>query len=166
MIQKKVALHADWIIPIVPENVCLENHTLVIKGSIIDNVLPTNEWKLNNQNDKTENVFLKDTILIPGLINSHTHAAMALFANCADDNSLYDWLHKKIWPLENQLLSSKFVRDGTELAVAEMLLTGTTCFNDMYFFGDETARVCIEAGIRSTIGMTIIEFSSNWGSSA
>ncbi|MDC3067399.1 amidohydrolase family protein, partial [Pseudomonadota bacterium] len=65
-----------------------------------------------------------------------------------------------------RLLSSKFVRDGTELAIAEMLLTGTTCFNDMYFFGEETARACIDAGIRSTIGMTIIDFSSNYGSSA
>ena len=166
MAQKTIALHAGWILPIVPENVCLKNHTLVIKGNIIDNILPTSEWKSNNSTDDIEDVYLEDNVLIPGLINCHTHAAMALFANCADDNSLHDWLHGTIWPLENQLLSGEFVRDGTELAVAEMLLTGTTCFNDMYFFGDETARVCIEAGIRSTIGMTIIEFSSNWGSSA
>lgn len=166
MAHKNIALHADWIVPIVPANVCQKDHTLVIRENIIDNILPTCHWNPKDYEDHVEEIRLKDKILIPGLINSHTHAAMSLFANYADDVSLNDWLFNYIWPLEKQLLNSKFVKDGTELAVAEMLLTGTTCFNDMYFFGEETARACIDAGIRSTIGMTIIDFSSNYGSSA
>ncbi|OUU75018.1 MAG: hypothetical protein CBC29_05035 [Methylococcaceae bacterium TMED69] len=166
MAHKNIVLHADWIVPIVPANVCLQDHTLVIRENIIDDILPTSQWNPKNYEDQIEEIQLKDKILIPGLINSHTHAAMSLFANYADDVSLKDWLFDYIWPIENRLLSSNFVRDGTELAVAEMLLTGTTCFNDMYFFGEETARACIDAGIRSTIGMTIIDFSSNYGSSA
>ncbi|MEC8147316.1 MAG: TRZ/ATZ family hydrolase [Pseudomonadota bacterium] len=166
MASQTLALHADWIVPIVPANVCLENHTLVIQGNIIKNILPTSDWNSIKPRNDVEELFLKDKILIPGLINSHTHAAMALFANCADDTSFQSWLFDHIWPLEKQLLCAEFVRDGSELAVAEMLLSGTTCFNDMYFFGEETARVCIEAGLRSTIGMTVINFPSNWGSSA
>ena len=166
MAHKNIALHADWIVPIVPANVCLQDHTLVIRENIINNVLPTSQWDPKDYGNQVEEIQLKDRILIPGLINSHTHAAMSLFANYADDVSLKDWLFNYIWPIENQLLNSKFVRDGTQLAIAEMLLSGTTCFNDMYFFGEETARACIDAGIRSTIGMTIIDFSSNYGSSA
>ena len=166
MAHKNIALHADWIVPIVPANVCLQDYTLVISENIIENILPTSHWNPEEYKGQIEEIQLKNKILIPGLINSHTHAAMSLLANYADDVSLDDWLFNYIWPIENKLLSNKFVKDGTELAVAEMLLSGTTCFNDMYFFGEETARVCIDAGIRSNIGMTIIDFPSNYGSSA
>ena len=166
MAHKNIALHADWIVPIVPANVCLKDHTLVINENIIENILPTAHWNPKEHEGKVEEIQLKDKILIPGLINSHTHAAMSLLANYADDVSFNDWLFSYIWPIENKLLSNKFVKDGTELAVAEMLLGGTTCFNDMYFFAEETARVCIDAGIRGNIGMTIIDFPSNYGSSA
>ena len=100
MASQTLALHADWIVPIVPANVCLENHTLVIQGNIIKNILPTSDWNSIKPRNDVEELFLKDKILIPGLINSHTHAAMALFANCADDTSFQSWLFDHIWPLE------------------------------------------------------------------
>ncbi len=100
--------------------------------------------------------------MIPGLVNAHSHAAMSLFRGMADDRPLMDWLENHIWPAEARSINREFVRDGTRLAAAEMLLGGTTCFNDMYFFGDEAASAAIEAGIRAVIGMIVIGFPSAW----
>lgn len=96
--------------------------------------------------------------IIPGLINSHTHAAMSLFRGIADDLSLDDWLGNHIWPLETKFLSPEFVRAGTRLAALEMLKAGTTLFADMYFFEDEVASAAKEAGIRVLLGEGVIAF--------
>jgi len=84
--------------------------------------------------------------LIPGLVNLHTHAAMALMRGLADDLPLMEWLTQHIWPAEGKHVSAQFVFEGTLLACAEMIRGGVTCFNDMYFFPDVTARVSAEAG--------------------
>jgi 5-methylthioadenosine/S-adenosylhomocysteine deaminase len=99
-----------------------------------------------------------DAILAPGLINTHTHAAMSLFRGIADDLKLQDWLEKFIFPAEAKNVSADFVRWGTRLGCMEMLLGGTTTFTDMYYFEDVVAEATKEAGMRGVLGETIIGF--------
>ncbi|MEQ1739157.1 MAG: TRZ/ATZ family hydrolase [Methyloglobulus sp.] len=153
-------IHARWIIPVEPESVTYEYHSLVIdKGRIID-LLPTDTAKHKYQSTTTEN--LSSHALLPGFINCHTHAAMTLMRGIADDLPLMDWLQNHIWPLEQKWMSDAFVRDGTDLAIAEMILGGTTCFNDMYFFPDVTAQQAIQHGIRACVGLIVIDFPTVW----
>ena len=104
--------------------------------------------------------------LIPGLINLHTHAAMALMRGIADDRALMDWLQNHIWPVETRLVSADFVRDGTLLACAEMLRGGITCFNDMYFYPESAARAALSAGMRAALGIIVIEMPSAYATDA
>src|SRR5437773_4028318 len=99
-----------------------------------------------------------DALIAPGLVNTHTHAAMSLFRGIADDLRLQDWLEKYIFPAEARNVSPDFVRWGTRLACAEMLLGGTTTFTDMYYFEDVVAEAAKEAGMRGVLGETIIGF--------
>src|SRR5580704_10127392 len=99
-----------------------------------------------------------DAILAPGLINTHTHAAMSLFRGIADDKKLQDWLNNFIFPAEAKNVTPDFVRWGTRLGCLEMLLGGTTTFTDMYYFEDVVAEVAKEAGMRGVLGETIIGF--------
>jgi 5-methylthioadenosine/S-adenosylhomocysteine deaminase len=153
-------IHARWIIPVEPESVTYEHHTLVIDSGKIIDLLPTELAQQKYQGKTTEN--LDNHALLPGLINCHTHAAMTLMRGIADDLPLMDWLQNHIWPLEHKWMSETFVKDGTDLAIAEMILGGTTCFNDMYFFPDITAQQAIHHGIRATVGMIVIDFPSVW----
>ncbi len=98
------------------------------------------------------------TIVLPGLVNAHTHAPMVLFRGVADDLKLMDWLQGYIFPAEKNNVTAAFVKAGTRLAVLEMLLSGTTTFVDMYYFEDQIAEVAKEAGIRGVLGETLIEF--------
>ena len=157
-------IHARWIIPVEPESVTYEHHSLVIDSGKIIDLLPTELAKQKYQGKTTEN--LDNHALLPGLINCHTHAAMTLMRGIADDLPLMDWLQNHIWPLEHQWMSEAFVRDGSDLAIAEMILGGTTCFNDMYFFPDITAAQAIHHGIRATVGMIVIDFPSVWAQNA
>jgi 5-methylthioadenosine/S-adenosylhomocysteine deaminase len=97
-------------------------------------------------------------IVLPGLINTHTHAAMVMFRGLADDLALMDWLQKYIFPAEAKTVSPEFVRLGTRLAALEMIQSGTTTFTDMYYFEEEVARAAKEAGLRGVLGQTIIQF--------
>jgi 5-methylthioadenosine/S-adenosylhomocysteine deaminase len=153
-------IHAGWIIPVEPESVTYEHHTLVINGGKIIDLLPTELAKQKYQGKATEN--LENHALLPGLINCHTHAAMTLMRGIADDLPLMDWLQNHIWPLEQKWMNEAFVKEGTDLAIAEMIRGGTTCFNDMYFFPDITAKQAIHHGIRATVGMIVIDFPSIW----
>jgi len=102
-------------------------------------------------------------LILPGLINAHTHAAMALFRGLADDLPLEDWLNDHIFPAERHL-DYQFVYWGTRLAVAEMLLSGTTTFCDMYLFTDAVAQAAADAGIRAVVGEVLYDFPSpNYG---
>jgi 5-methylthioadenosine/S-adenosylhomocysteine deaminase len=157
-------IHARWIIPVEPEYVTYEHHSLVIDNGIIIDLLPTDDAKKKYHGRLIEN--LTDHALLPGLINCHTHAAMTLMRGIADDLSLMDWLQNHIWPLEQKWMGEAFVKDGTDLAIAEMILGGTTCFNDMYFFPEITARQAIYHGIRAAIGLIVIDFPSAWAHNA
>ena len=156
---KSQALHAAWIIPVEPHDTVLEQHTLLIEDDRIAALLPTAQWQ---PRVGVSEIDCRHQALIPGFVNAHTHAAMVLFRGMADDLPLMEWLEQHIWPTEARVASREFVRDGTRLAAAEMLRGGTTCFNDMYFFGDEAGAAAIEAGIRATIGMIVIGFPSAW----
>ncbi len=101
-------------------------------------------------------------VLIPGLVNAHTHAPMSLFRGLADDLPLMEWLQHHIWPAESTWVSEEFVYQGTLFAIAEMLRGGTTCFSDMYFFPEDTARAVTRAGIRAMLGLIMIDFPTAW----
>src|SRR5436190_3598857 len=97
-------------------------------------------------------------VVMPGLINTHTHAAMVMFRGLGNDLALMDWLQKYIFPAEAKTVSPEFVRVGTRLAALEMIQSGTTTFADMYYFEEEVARVTKAAGLRGVLGQTVIEF--------
>ncbi len=100
----------------------------------------------------------RDQVVLPGLVNTHTHAPMVLFRGLADDLALMDWLQKYIFPAEAKSVSPEFVRTGTRLAALEMIESGTTAFADMYYFEEEIAKAASEAGLRGVLGQTIIQF--------
>ncbi|MEQ1636084.1 MAG: TRZ/ATZ family hydrolase [Methylococcales bacterium] len=153
-------INARWIIPVEPSAVCYDYHSMAIHDGRIIDLLPTAEAGQKYQATSIEN-FLQHA-LIPGLINSHTHAAMTLMRGVADDLPLMDWLQNHIWPLEAKWMSAAFVKDGTDLAIAEMLRGGTTCFNDMYYFPEITAQQAIQHGIRASVGLILIDFPTVW----
>lgn len=157
-------LHARWLVPVNGKQRYLENHSIAINDGRIIDILPREQsekkYSARACHDYTQHA------LIPGLINSHTHAAMNLFRGLADDLELMDWLENHIWPAEAQHVNETFVQTGTELAVAEMLRSGTTCFNDMYFFPDISAHVAAEAGIRASIGLILIDFPTVWANNS
>lgn len=157
-------LEARWIIPVEPENTTLEDHALIIKDGIILDILPIQKARLTYSAPET--LKLPEHILLPGLINAHTHAAMNLFRGIADDLPLMQWLQNAIWPMEQKLMSRQFVYDGTSVAAAEMLAGGITCASDMYFYPDEAARAFSDAGMRAAVGITVIDFASSYASNA
>lgn len=162
--QVDCAIEARWIIPVEPDGVLLENHTLVVHGGRIVDLLPISEARSRYQ--ASQRKALPSHVLIPGFVNAHTHAAMSLLRGIADDRPLREWLVDHIWPLEQKWVSESFVRDGVDLAIAEMIRGGVTCFNDMYFFPEITARRVISAGFRACVGMILVDFPSNWAASA
>lgn len=157
-------LHARWIIPVEPHAVVYENHSLAIHAGRIVAILPQN---VAGERFTAATVRrLDEHALIPGLVNAHTHAAMSLLRGLADDLPLMDWLTQHIWPAETRFVSAEFVRDGTELAMAEMLRGGITCFNDMYYFPEVTARAVDACGMRACIGLIVLDFPSAWAQDA
>ena len=164
MEQVDTLINARWIIPVEPHETVLEHHSLALRDGRIAALLPQAEAAARYRAAAV--VELAAHALIPGLINAHTHAAMSLLRGLADDLPLMEWLQEHIWPAEGAWVSPEFVRDGTELAVAEMLRGGTTCFNDMYFFPDETARSAAAAGMRAVVGMILIDFPTAWAQNA
>jgi 5-methylthioadenosine/S-adenosylhomocysteine deaminase len=105
-------------------------------------------------------------VLLPGLVNAHTHAAMTLFRGTADELPLERWLRERIWPAESRWVGAEFVADGTRLAIAEMLLGGITCFSDMYFYPEVTGAVAAGLGIRVVLGMIVLEARTAWAADA
>jgi len=105
-------------------------------------------------------------VVFPGLINTHTHAAMVYFRGLADDLPLKVWLEEHIWPAEAKWLSPEFVRDAVELACLEMLKAGITAYADMYFFGDAVAESTRKIGMRAVVGSGVVDFPSATGNNA
>ena len=157
-------IEARWVIPVEPEDVVLEHHTVVIDAGRIQAILP----HAHARTDYTakESVALGEHVLLPGLVNAHTHAGMTLLRGFADDLPLLRWLEEHVWPVERRWVGEEFVRDGTTLAIAEMLRGGTTCFNDMYFYPGETGHAAAAAGMRCVLGMIVLDFPTVWASDA
>jgi 5-methylthioadenosine/S-adenosylhomocysteine deaminase len=152
----------EWVITVNSANQVLQGHALAVNDSRIVGIAPVAEAEKIWQPRKI--VALPQHALLPGLVNAHTHAAMSLLKGLADDLPLMDWLQNHIWPAESRWANADFVYDGSQLAIAEMLRSGTTCFNDMYFFPEQTAKAAQEAGIRAVIGLIMIDFPTAWGS--
>ena len=149
-----------WLIPVEPAGQVLEEHAVVVSNGRIVALVPAAEAVASFAAEKV--IERPDHVLIPGLINAHTHAAMTLFRGLADDLPLKEWLENHVWPAEARWVDSNFVRDGTDLAVLEMIRNGTTCFNDMYYFPDTVAQVAAERNLRACVGMIVIEMKTAW----
>jgi len=153
-------IHPDWIIPVLPHGVVLQEYSIALAGGRIAAVLP----RVEAESIKARHVLeLPGKVLLPGLVNCHGHAAMSLLRGYADDQPLMPWLEQNIWPVERAHVSAQFVRDGTELAIAEMIRSGTTTFSDMYFFPDVCAATAQRLGMRCQITFPIFDFPSAWG---
>lgn len=157
-------LEPRWLIPVQPASVVLENHAVAIREGEIVAVLPADE--ATERFRPTARQVLPQHVLMPGLVNLHCHAAMTLLRGIADDLPLMDWLQNHIWPAEGRHMSAQFVHDGTQLACAEMLLGGTTCLNDMYFYPDAAIDAALSAGMRIAAGITILEFPTPFATDA
>ncbi len=162
--QIDTVIHARWVIPVEPEHVVYNDHAIAIHEGKILEVLASRDADAKYNAKTTQR--LDTHALIPGLVNCHTHAAMNLFRGLADDLTLMDWLNNHMWPAEQRWVSPEFITDGTRHAIAEMIRGGTTCFNDMYFFPDETAKAATEAGIRAVVGLIIVDFPTAWAKNA
>jgi 5-methylthioadenosine/S-adenosylhomocysteine deaminase len=147
-----------------PSNALLENHAVIVQKGLIAEILPIVDAR--KKYTASSLVCLDEHILIPGLINLHTHAAMGMMRGMADDLPLMAWLNNHIWPAEKAVLSPQYVKDATLLASAEMLASGTTCFNDMYFYPEATALAATEAGIRANLGLVVLDFPTAYATDA
>jgi len=157
-------IHARFIVPVRPARVLHEGFSVALSEDRIMAVLPRKEAERRWPGAAV--VDLPNHVLVPGLVNCHTHVPMTLLRGYADDLELHVWLQEHIWPAEREFVGPEFVRDGTRLAIAEMFRSGTTCFNDMYFFPDAGVEACLEAGIRTSIGLIVIEFETAWAKDA
>ncbi len=154
---------AGHVIPVTPRGVLTDHAIAIDQGRIVE-VLPSSLALTLYQ--AKEVVRLERHAIIPGLVNLHCHAAMSLMRGMSDDLPLQTWLQEHIWPAEARHVSDEFVHDGSLLAMAEMLRAGATTVNDMYFFPEATARAALRAGMRTSLGMIVIEFPSAYASDA
>lgn len=153
-------IDAGWVLTVAPADSAIPDATIAIKDGCIVAVLDREkaaDWSA------PERVSLPGHALLPGLVNAHGHAAMTLLRGYADDLPLMPWLEEHIWPVENAIVSDAFVRAGSALAMAEMLLSGTTCYSDMYFFPDAVAETNAEAGLRCQLAAPVFDFPTAWG---
>ncbi len=153
-------IHAKWLIPMTQAGLILDDHSLIIQNKMIREILPTVE--AGKYFKSQENFSLDQHALIPGLVNAHGHASMSLLRAYADDMPLNSWLEDKIWPAESRWVDEEFVSDGAELAIAEMLLSGTTAFTDMYFFPDHVAKASLKGNIRAHLASPVLDFPTAW----
>jgi 5-methylthioadenosine/S-adenosylhomocysteine deaminase len=153
-------IEADHVLPVRPARVVLADHAVAVDGGRILAVLPRSVAA--ERFAPREHVRLGESVLLPGLVNAHTHNPMTLMRGLADDLPLMRWLEEHIWPAEARVMGVDYVRDGVELAIAEMLRGGTTACNENYFFPDVIGETCRRYGFRVTVGIPIIEFPSAW----
>jgi 5-methylthioadenosine/S-adenosylhomocysteine deaminase len=157
-------IEARWIVPVEPANIILEDHAVAINNGQILAILPQDQAAARFAPREVKR--LQHHVLIPGLVNLHTHAAMSLLRGIADDLPLMDWLQNHIWPAEAKHVSPQFVYDGTLLACAEMLRGGITCFNDMYFYPKAAAEAAIASGMRASVGLIALDFPTAYAADA
>ena len=145
-------IRARWLVPVEPAGAVLEQHAVAVRDGRIEKILPASQAAARFAD--YERVDLPDHVLMPGLINAHTHAALSLLRG----------LKEHAWPAQPPQLSPQFVRDGTALACAEMLRGGITCFNDMYFFPEAALEAALAAGMRAALGLIVVDFPTAYAS--
>jgi len=155
-----ILITARWVVPVEPDRVVLEGHAVAVHDGAIIEVVPQADAAAKYA--PRERVDLPEHALIPGFVNAHTHNPMTLLRGLADDLPLMQWLQEHIWPVEAKVIGPEFVRDGVELAIAEMLRGGTTCCSENYFFPDAQAAAYKMHGFRAMVGLPIVEFPSAW----
>ena len=156
----ELLIEAGWVVPVEPHGVVLERHAVAVHQGAIVAVLPVDEAR--ERFAPREVVSRPGSVLIPGLVNAHTHNPMTLMRGVADDLALHAWLQHHIWPVEAAVIGPEFVADGVALAIAEMLRGGTTCCNENYFFPDVQAATYKRHGFRARVGLPVIDFPTAW----
>jgi 5-methylthioadenosine/S-adenosylhomocysteine deaminase len=156
-------LHPDWVVPVVPRGTVLEQYSVALAEGRITALLPRDQTQSMQAASELE---LPGHAIMPGLVNAHGHAAMSLLRGYADDLPLMPWLEQHIWPAEGRHVSEEFVRDGVELAIAEMIRAGATTFSDMYFFPDVCAATAERLGMRCQITFPVFDFPTVWARDA
>lgn len=157
-------INARWVIPIEPVGRVLERHSLAIQAGRIVAIGPSAE--LETRFDAREVLDRPEHVILPGFVNAHTHAAMTLLRGAAESASFERWLRTQVWPLEQRWIDAEYVRDGTELALADMITSGTTCFGDMHLYPEVAAQVVSAAQMRACVGLPVIEQPTSWSESA
>ena len=155
-------IHARWLVTVENDTI-LEHHSIAIHDQRITAIAPTSEtssWTAD------EIITLDEHVVMPGLINLHGHSAMTLLRGYADDQELMDWLQNHIWPAEGKHVDDEFVFDGSRIGMAEMIRSGTTTINDMYFYHSAVARAGVQSGMRTFVGCSILEFPTNYAQNA
>lgn len=163
-IEVDLIIETRWLATMMNNAPLLEHHAVVVHNDKIVDLKPISAARTAYKSAET--LRLTDHILIPGLINLHTHAAMNLMRGIADDLPLMQWLNDHIWPAERAVVAYDFVRDASLHACAEMLSGGITCFNDMYFFPQATASAVTQTGMRANLGLLVSEFASSYAADA
>lgn len=163
MTSPNFAVHPDSIIPVAGPQHIVTGKSLIVREGVIDGIIATHDAR---QVPDVEHIELPGHTLMPGLVNAHGHAAMTLLRGYADDMPLDRWLNEKIWPMEGKWVAPDFVRDGTEIAAAEMILSGITTTSDMYFFPDVAAQALRSAGLRTQVVFPIMNVPTSWASDA
>lgn len=148
-------LFPTWLVPVEPAGVVLTDHAIGIRDGKIALIVPSSEARKLTAAETRD---LPSMLLTPGLVNAHGHAAMTLFRGLADDLPLMTWLQDHIWPAEAKWVNENFVRDGTELAIAEQLQSGITSFSDMYFFPEIASQLVHKHGVRAQITIPVLDF--------
>src|SRR5690554_5937541 len=156
-------VEAGHVVPVEPHGVVLEDHAVAVRDGVVVAVLPAAEARARFA--PVETVSRPEGVLIPGLVNAHTHNPMTLMRGVADDLPLMVWLNQHIWPIEAAVIGPGFVADGVALSIAEMLRGGTTCANENYFFPDVQTATYKQHGFRARVGLPVIDFATAWPSS-
>lgn len=157
-------VRARWVLPMEPDGRALDDHAVAIRAGRIVAVLPEEEAAARF--DAAEILDRPTHALLPGLVNAHTHAAMTLLRGRAENLLLGPWLRDAIWPIERRWVEPEYVRDGTELAIVEMLRGGITCFADMHLWPDVVARTAAECHIRASVGLVVTDAATAWAGTA
>jgi len=159
-----LAICARWVIPVEPSGLVLENHALVVNQGRVLALVPAEA--LRSQFEPQRQLERPEHVLLPGFVNAHTHAGATVLRGIAEDLPLERWLRGVIWPLEQRWVDPEFVRDGTELAIAGMLASGTTCFAEMYLFPESTAAAASRMHIRACVGLPVVDAATAWAQSS
>src|SRR5579859_3929983 len=159
-----LVIEPRWVLPIAPVNTVLTDHAVAVSAGRIVAVAPVAE--INALFDARERVARSDHALLPGFVNAHTRAATSLLRGLPVYGPRSQWLRETVLPIARICMSPDFVREGTQLAIAEMLRAGITAFADMYLFPEEAARVASSARMRAAIGLPVTDGPTVWAESA